>query len=315
MAYTAKYEPNNQALRINLTEDEDVEIESYDEYINGQYNGTYIRINGAFVFKSNGHSITTDEVEVLLIFGDKGDNVINLTKYTNKETATFVDGKEGNDVIIGNNAGGIFRGGEGNDVITVEGGTNDVNGGNGNDLIIDNGGYNKLNGGGGNDKIITKTKKSTGNLYKPEANFNLINSTNQLNTDDSLFTVISDSLGIDTLQINSTDYGVKIDLDLLNEIQVISESNDTLVLSTSFEYVIGTEFDDAFHVIPSEFERTIDGGGDVDNDSLYFYDITGTAQNNGSSLTIDGLMPINFTSFEDISIINVSVNTPVDFFK
>lgn len=85
------------------------------------------------------------------VYGSNYNDSINL-KNSNK--VCFVDGGNGNDVIIGSNNNDLLWGGIGNDTISGEGGNDQVAGGPGNDKLFGNDGNDNIDGGSGNDLIV-----------------------------------------------------------------------------------------------------------------------------------------------------------------
>jgi len=85
------------------------------------------------------------------IYGSNYNDSINL-KNSNK--TCFVDGGDGNDVIVGSNNNDLLWGGRGNDTISGENGNDQVAGGPGNDKLFGNDGNDNIEGGSGNDLIV-----------------------------------------------------------------------------------------------------------------------------------------------------------------
>ena len=87
------------------------------------------------------------------VYGGAGNDTIRNTTFQHGEPL-YLDGGDGDDLIVGNAGNDTLIGGAGNDTIQTQGGNDFVYGGDGNDSIDVSGGNHTVDGGDGNDTII-----------------------------------------------------------------------------------------------------------------------------------------------------------------
>jgi Ca2+-binding RTX toxin-like protein len=102
--------------------------------------------------------IAPDQVHSLVVLGGSGGNTIDLQAVTADVfvnlTSVLIDGRSGNDTIIGSGLDDVIRGGNGKDVIQGGLGNDHIEGGNGIDNLDGGEGDDWLEGGNGKDTLV-----------------------------------------------------------------------------------------------------------------------------------------------------------------
>ena len=97
------------------------------------------------------------QVNQIAVYGGPGRDTIQAIGVT---TPVWIDGGEGNDVILGGAAGDVLLGGPGNDTLWGAGGDDVLLGGDGNDVLWGGAGRNLLIGGEGRDVLFGGPQES-----------------------------------------------------------------------------------------------------------------------------------------------------------
>ncbi|MFO7902095.1 MAG: hypothetical protein R6U98_05505, partial [Pirellulaceae bacterium] len=102
--------------------------------------------------KGNSYEIS-DPVDKIVATGTKFDDTFDLSGVHDSSIVVQIEGKDGNDLIIGGSGNDLLRGGRGNDTLEGGPGADTLEGGRGNDTLKGQGGTDHLYGGRGNDSL------------------------------------------------------------------------------------------------------------------------------------------------------------------
>jgi Ca2+-binding RTX toxin-like protein len=139
-----------------------------------------------------------------------------------------INGRDGDDRIVGSAGNDTLLGGKGNDVIEGGAGNDTLNGNSGNDVLADGAGNDKVYGSSGNDTVLA----GEGDDY------------------------YSGGSGFDTLDFSGASQGMAIDV---SKSTAVGMGTDTF---TSFEKIVGSSHDDTFK--GSSRADNLDGGAGDD---------------------------------------------------
>lgn len=121
----------------------------------------------------------------------------------------------------------------------------------------------------------------------------------------------TDEMGSDTIDFLEYGWPVKIDLDLQEVQQTISEEQ-ILKLTGQFENFLGTAQDDTIYIDPLYVPRFIDGGGSNAGNVIYVDAKGEVPSDDGSAITIPGYEPITYEHFSEIIFENSAYTDPGD---
>ena len=180
-------------------------------FINGSSRSDRITVNqtsrGIIVTDSTGSSLITKRVNVIEVFGGRGNDRITLSRSI--ACGTIIDGGAGNDVIRGGSGRDTILAGDGNDRIYGNNGNDVLAGMNGNDSIYGGAGKDWLVGGAGDDNLIAVGGGGNDSL-QGDAGFD------SYWMDDATYEVVLDTLSFDE-QYNMAVHRVDSFIDYTDE--------------------------------------------------------------------------------------------------
>lgn len=235
------------------------------------------------------------------LLGNDGDDEIY-----GGEAKDVVDGGSGEDILYGGDGSDTISGGEGNDILFggedndwLEGGEgmDRLKGGNGTDEITGGAGQDYIDGGDGND--IIADGKDNDLIYDPKGE-------DTYKPTPGSADVFTDSAGVDTMSFAEAAMGITFDIDLQDVWQLVNADQDSLKIWGVYEHLVGSPFDDVFHIDPANVPRSVDGGGSTNGDVLHI-DVQGLQYvDDGNSITVEGFEPITYSNFQAVEIENPS---------
>lgn len=217
-------------------------------------------------------TVSANGLANISIAGSNSSNLLDFTSVT-LTGITLIDGKDGDDVIVGSVAGDTIQGGAGNDTLSggagndvIVGGTGDdaLAGGDGNDLFKISGtgdGYDAVQGGAGTDTIAAQANGTAIGLTS-------ISGIESITGGTYTGVYIRGSSGNDVLDFSSTTLTAiaKIDGGTGNDIILGSTGSDVILGSAGDDTLSGSDGNDTFQYTGTAAGNdTIDGGAGTDS--------------------------------------------------
>src|SRR4051812_33508414 len=112
-----------------------------------------ILVNGGAV-SIQGGTATVANTSLIQVFGQGGNDILNLNEASGALPAASLFGGDGNDVITGGSGADLLFGQSGNDTLLGKGGNDLLFGGSGNDVLSGGDGDDQMFGEAGNDRMI-----------------------------------------------------------------------------------------------------------------------------------------------------------------
>ncbi|MGI9457954.1 MAG: hypothetical protein ACR2NU_15425, partial [Aeoliella sp.] len=318
-------------------------------------------VNGMEVVTFNGiaTSILTSDVTEIGIGGGSNDNRIdvsrvNLGRFPNLTGFVDVDGGAGDDVIIGSPLADVLIGGSGNDRIISGGGSDYLIGEAGNDTLVGGDGESHLYGGDGDDSLYGGSgndelfgEEGNDRLFGGEGDDTLSGGTGNdrldggagvvdalagddgddvyVLTESTATTTISDSSGIDSIDLSTAGIAAALDLQQAEDLVTWAVFDPTIgadrILNiqagTEVENIEGTNYDDTLFGNSADNRLSGGGGADVINGAGGGNILEGglgddTYQIDGSTSSATSINDASGYDSIDISAVNLDVGAVVD---
>ncbi|MBC2604829.1 putative Ig domain-containing protein [Pelagicoccus albus] len=220
-----------------------------------------------YVKDDSGVTINTVESSIEEVIGDSGNDTFDAT---GSETSVRLDGREGDDTLLGGDAGDVLWGREGDDMIL---------GGDGNDVIYGGDGTDIIDGGAGDDRLYVDAQDTIQGGDGYDKVYVKDDSGVTINTvESSIEEVIGDS-GNDTFDATGSETSVRLDGaagddtilgGYAGDVLIGGDGNDTITGGDGADVIYGNAGadvldggagDDRLYI---DSEDTVDGGDGYD---------------------------------------------------